>query len=88
VFQIGLWVLAALVSSVLPTALGFLPGKEVKKAGVGNLGLQDRKPTIIWFQDVHSCVCRASRLELGTDVHHRVRWRPWKGDDVSDDLWS
>jgi hypothetical protein len=24
-------------------ALGFLPGKEVKDAKVGNLGLQDRK---------------------------------------------
>ena len=35
-----------------PTALGFMPGKEVKKAGVGNLGLQDRKSLILRFRDL------------------------------------
>lgn len=34
-------------------AFGFLPGREVKDAGVGNLGLQDRESQ-----------CRIIRLEL------------------------
>jgi hypothetical protein len=76
VFQNNLWVLAAWHSSIVSTALGFLPGKEVKKAGVGNLGLQDRKSTTLWLEAVRSCVRRAPRLEVGTDVHLRVRWRP------------
>lgn len=32
------------------SALGFLPGKEVKKAGVGNLGLQDQRLALNWVQ--------------------------------------
>ena len=31
-------------------AFGFLGGKEVKEAGVGNLGLQDRKHDIVSCQ--------------------------------------
>jgi hypothetical protein len=36
--------------SVVP-ALGFLPGKEVKDAEVGNLGLQDRKSAAFFFDE-------------------------------------
>ncbi|KAI0296557.1 carotenoid ester lipase precursor [Multifurca ochricompacta] len=32
------------------SALGFLPGKEVKKAKVGNLGLQDQRLALKWVQ--------------------------------------
>ena len=42
-------------SSFVLTALGFLPGKEVKEAGVGNLGLQDRESTILWLESIRSC---------------------------------
>jgi hypothetical protein len=73
-------------SSFAPTAFGFLPGKEVKEAGVGNLGLQDRESTILRLEAVRSCVRRAPRFEVGTDVRLRVRWRPFKSDDVSDKL--
>lgn len=31
-------------------AFGFLAGKEVKNAGVANLGLQDRKPVFFLFK--------------------------------------
>ncbi|KAJ8519352.1 hypothetical protein ONZ45_g3706 [Pleurotus djamor] len=31
-------------------ALGFLPGKEVKDAGVGNLGLHDQRQALRWIQ--------------------------------------
>lgn len=31
-------------SVIPPSAFGFLAGKEVKAAGVGNLGLRDREP--------------------------------------------
>lgn len=74
-------------SSFDPTALGFLPGKEVKQAGVGNLGLQDRESTALWLGPVRLCVRRTPRLEVGTDVHLRVRWRPFKSDNVSDNFW-
>ena len=37
------------------TGFGFMPGKEVKAAGVGNLGLQDRKyPSPLLSQVVES----------------------------------
>jgi hypothetical protein len=32
----------------LSVAFGFLPGKEVKEAKIGNLGLQDREFTYYW----------------------------------------
>lgn len=32
------------------SALGFMPGKEVKAAGVGNLGLQDQRLALKWVQ--------------------------------------
>ncbi|CAL1698298.1 unnamed protein product [Somion occarium] len=32
------------------SAFGFLPGKEVKAAGVGNLGLQDQRQAFRWIQ--------------------------------------
>ncbi|KAG7088901.1 hypothetical protein E1B28_012846 [Marasmius oreades] len=32
------------------TAFGFLAGKEVKEAGVGNLGLQDQREALRWIQ--------------------------------------
>ncbi|KAI0259424.1 carotenoid ester lipase precursor [Gloeopeniophorella convolvens] len=32
------------------SALGFLPGKEVKAAGIGNLGLQDQRLALQWIQ--------------------------------------
>jgi len=32
-----------LIFHYITSAFGFLPGKEVKEAGVGNLGLQDRR---------------------------------------------
>ena len=31
------------------TGFGFLPGKEIKAAGVGNLGLQDREYISLWL---------------------------------------
>jgi hypothetical protein len=44
----SLWVFVALCSSIVPKYFGSLPGKEVKKAGIGrgNLGLQDRNQSI------------------------------------------
>ncbi|KAI0265669.1 carotenoid ester lipase precursor [Gloeopeniophorella convolvens] len=33
------------------SAFGFLPGKEVKKDGVGNLGLQDQRLALKWVQN-------------------------------------
>ncbi|EIM86929.1 carotenoid ester lipase precursor [Stereum hirsutum FP-91666 SS1] len=32
------------------SAFGFLPGREVKDAGVGNLGLQDQRLAMLWVQ--------------------------------------
>lgn len=32
------------------SAFGFLPGKEVKAAGIGNLGLQDQRQALRWIQ--------------------------------------
>ncbi|EIM86909.1 carotenoid ester lipase precursor [Stereum hirsutum FP-91666 SS1] len=32
------------------SAFGFLPGKEVKEAGVGNLGMQDQRLALRWVQ--------------------------------------
>lgn len=53
-FPNDLWGLVSSGSSFVPTAFGFLPGKEVKEAGVGNLGLQDRELTILWLETVRS----------------------------------
>ena len=56
------------------TAFGFLPGKEVKDAKVGNLGIQDRK---FFYSDSEQTYTPASRtpcLEMDTDIYQRVRW--------------
>lgn len=42
---------AELLNNLL--AFGFLGGKEVKAAGVGNLGLHDRKPRTPDLESVH-----------------------------------
>jgi hypothetical protein len=39
------------------SALGFLPGKEVKAEKVGNLGLQDRGCTTLFLDVFDSCSC-------------------------------
>ena len=45
----------------LASGFGFLPGKEVKAAGVGNLGLQDRQ--------YHCCLRFAG---VDTNLFHRT----------------
>ena len=61
-------------------------GKEVKKAGLGNLGLQDRESTIASSHIsplTSTCVvCRTTGPSLGTEVHLHFRRRPVQGYDV------
>lgn len=68
-------------------AFGFLPGKEVKEAGVGNLGLHDREYrfyqeeahlTKFWRYD-H----REARLAMGSKVHRGLWRRSGQGHNVS-----
>ncbi|KAI0349899.1 carotenoid ester lipase precursor [Trametes cingulata] len=47
-------------------ALGFLGGKEVKEAGVGNLGLQDQRLALRWIQKYVSA--------FGGDPHKVTLW--------------
>ena len=43
---------------------GFMPGKEIKAAGVGNLGLQDRKYILLWLSKYLSGI-----LQRGLDFN-------------------
>jgi hypothetical protein len=66
-------------------AWGFLPGKEVKAAGVGNLGLWDRA---YYFRQgsvpmPHTLLfSRTCRSQVGEQIYLRLRWRPHQGHDV------
>ena len=54
---------------------GFLASKEVKEAGVGNLGLQDRKPI---KSSKHSAVLRTDHRTRGVTMDteiYRCIWR-------------
>ena len=42
------FLLLGTLSGICFAALGFLPGKEVKNAKIGNLGLQDREFQVGW----------------------------------------
>jgi hypothetical protein len=43
---------------------GFMPGKEIKAAGVGNLGLQDRRIKLHHMTCIHLTELNAERLAL------------------------
>ena len=69
-------------------ALGFLGGEEIKRAGVGNLGLQDREyrpgelraiVQILYYAYAH----RACRSPLGAQVHLFVWWGSHKSYNAS-----
>lgn len=51
-------------SSKYGTAFGFLPGKEVKDAGVGNLGLHDRA-----YLDFSICIPSLTLVPAQNDSH-------------------
>ena len=57
-------------------AFGFLPGKEVKDAKIGNLGLQDRESKLVYFRCSANPVelKRAPRFEMGTTIYLSLRW--------------
>ena len=55
------------------SGLGFLASKEVKAAGVGNLGLQDREslvlPVLRTLRSYYSGAKRATGFEVDSEVH-------------------
>ena len=67
-------------------AFGFLAGKEVKAAGVGNLGLQDRQYCLgrgfVLRKDADMPSCRTSCIEMDTKVYLSVRRGSCEGDHV------
>lgn len=77
----------ALLNQTRVTGFGFLASKEVKAAGVGNLGLQDRKLALC---DLPSCAfilmfplyCRKRSSSLGSEIYWRFRRRSNKSNNV------
>lgn len=60
-------------------AFGFLPGKEVKEAGVGNLGLQDRECCDYRQEEAHLMkFCRYDYREAGSAMGSKVHWSIWR----------
>jgi hypothetical protein len=62
-------------SRICLAAFGFLPGKEVKNAKIGNLGLQDREfklANLRTGRDTHPLE-RTSRLEMGPKIYLSIR---------------
>lgn len=55
------------------TAFGFLPGKEVKKGKIGNLGLDDRKLIALRFEPFVHASSRTRRFEMGAEIHLNLR---------------
>ena len=77
-------------TNIYALAFGFLGGSEVQKAGVGNLGLQDREVSMFWRPMVSKtetmCHHRTRGTEMGPEAHLRVRGRPHQSHDVSSSL--
>ena len=56
------------------SGFGFLAGKEVKAAGVGNLGLQDREYVSLHSQSISMNYDREACTSVGSEVHLSIRW--------------
>ena len=66
---------------------GSLGGKEIREAGLGNLGLQDRGYPLYRLTSWDSCDhLRTGSITLGQQVHPRLWRRPVQGYDVSSHL--
>ena len=69
-------------------AWGFLPGVEVKQAGLGNLGLHDREyiyvqPNIFsFFVGIEWFYIRTRSTSLGTEIYRSVWWGQNQGHTV------
>jgi hypothetical protein len=56
------------------SGFGFLAGKEVKAAGVGNLGLQDREYVSLRSQSLSVKFDREACASVGSEVHLSIWW--------------
>ena len=70
-------------TEIYALAFGFLGGSEVQKAGVGNLGLQDREVSMFWRPMVskmmHIMPCVIALLAQGGQVGWRRLCTQWQG---------
>ena len=63
-------------------AFGFLGGKEVQAAGLGNFGLHDRELATFSSLDVLTCSSRTVRTPMDLEVHFPLRGKSGTGCDV------
>ena len=63
---------------IFASAFGFLGGKEVKEAGISNLGLHDRELSLVFslptYTEPSDSSSRTRRSQMGQEVHFCV-WR-------------
>lgn len=68
---------------------GFLGGREVKEAGVANLGIHDRESSMAktLLSNGSNPIYRTLGLGLGPRVHWEVRWRSRQGYYLGSKCW-
>jgi len=73
------------IHTLYDEAFGFLQGKEAKNAGIGNIGLRDRK--CVWSLRKH-CFMFFPVRTICSSVASKVHWRVWRRPEKSNDVCS